>query len=83
MSTGQQPRFDCPGHQGGGSPPSPAGEIQFVEYFETLFRSDLCNADVAMERLLIHEGAPCIAQQRRKSLRADKTYFVLNGTSSS
>ncbi|MFP1451722.1 hypothetical protein ACLB1N_03580 [Escherichia coli] len=24
---------------------------------------DLCNADVAIGNLLIHEGAPCIAQQ--------------------
>ncbi|WP_244456199.1 hypothetical protein, partial [Escherichia coli] len=40
----------------------PAGN-QFVEYFgEALFRADLCNADVAMGDLLIHEGAPCIAQ---------------------
>ena len=49
-----------------------------------LFRSDLCNADVAMGDLLIHEGAPCIAQQHAaKVFNADKTYFVLNGTSSS
>ncbi len=56
-----------------------------MEYFgETLFRSDLCNADVAMGDLLIHEGAPCIAQQHAaKVFNADKTYFVLNGTSSS
>ncbi|MDU5426185.1 MAG: Orn/Lys/Arg decarboxylase N-terminal domain-containing protein, partial [Clostridiales bacterium] len=56
--------FDCPGHQGGEFfRRHPAGN-QFVEYFgETLFRSDLCNADVAMGDLLIHEGAPCIAQQ--------------------
>ncbi|XNM89842.1 hypothetical protein ACLK1X_04075 [Escherichia coli] len=33
----------------------PAGN-QFVEYFgEALFRADLCNADVAMGDLLIHE----------------------------
>lgn len=56
-----------------------------MEYFgEMLFRSDLCNADVAMGDLLIHEGAPCIAQQHAaKVFNADKTYFVLNGTSSS
>ncbi len=56
-----------------------------MEYFgEMLFRSDLCNADVAMGNLLIHEGAPCIAQQHAaKVFNADKTYFVLNGTSSS
>lgn len=75
--------FDCPGHQGGEFfRRHPAGN-QFVDYFcETLFRSDLCNADVAMGDLLIHEGAPCIAQQHAaKVFNADKTYFVLNGTS--
>ena len=77
--------FDCPGHQGGEFfRRHPAGN-QFVEYFgEALFRADLCNADVAMGDLLIHEGAPCIAQQHAaKVFNADKTYFVLNGTSSS
>ena len=75
--------FDCPGHQGGQFfRRHPAGN-QFVDFFgETLFRSDLCNADVAMGDLLIHEGAPCIAQQHAaKVFNADKTYFVLNGTS--
>lgn len=37
-----------------------------------------------MGDLLIHEGAPCAAQQHAaKVFNADKTYFVLNGTSSS
>ncbi|HEN3540111.1 TPA: ornithine decarboxylase SpeF [Yersinia enterocolitica] len=77
--------FDCPGHQGGQFfRRHPAGR-QFFDYFgETLFRSDLCNADVSMGDLLIHEGAPCAAQQHAaKVFNADKTYFVLNGTSSS
>nr|WP_318384960.1 ornithine decarboxylase SpeF [uncultured Enterobacter sp.] len=76
--------FDCPGHQGGQFfRRHPAGN-QFVDFFgETLFRADLCNADVAMGDLLIHEGAPCLAQQHAaKVFNADKTYFVLNGTSS-
>jgi ornithine decarboxylase len=78
-------QFDCPGHQGGQFfRRHPAGR-QFFDYFgETLFRSDLCNADVSMGDLLIHEGAPCAAQQHAaKVYHADKTYFVLNGTSSS
>ncbi len=75
--------FDCPGHQGGQFfRRHPAGR-QFFDYFgETLFRADLCNADVSMGDLLIHEGAPCAAQQHAaKVFNADKTYFVLNGTS--
>ncbi|EOL9036979.1 ornithine decarboxylase SpeF [Cronobacter sakazakii] len=76
--------FDCPGHQGGDFfRRHPAGN-QFVSFFgDTLFRADLCNADVAMGDLLIHEGAPCLAQQHAAAVfNADKTYFVLNGTSS-
>ena len=76
--------FDCPGHQGGQFfRRHPTGN-QFVDFFgEALFRADLCNADVAMGDLLIHEGAPCLAQQHAaKVFNADKTYFVLNGTSS-
>ena len=51
--------FDCPGHQGGQFfRKHPAGR-QFFEFFgENLFRSDLCNADVKLGDLLIHEGAP-------------------------
>ncbi len=76
--------FDCPGHQGGEFFRRHPSGNQFVEFFgETLFRADLCNADVAMGDLLIHEGAPCVAQQHAaKVFNADKTYFVLNGTSS-
>ena len=37
-----------------------------------------------MGDLLIHEGAPCVAQQEAARIyNADKTYFVLNGTSAS
>ncbi|WP_092508472.1 ornithine decarboxylase [Xenorhabdus mauleonii] len=77
--------FDCPGHQGGRFfQRHPAG-MQFFNHFgETLFRSDLCNADAFMGDLLIHEGVPCDAQKNAaKVFNADKTYFVLNGTSSS
>jgi ornithine decarboxylase len=75
--------FDCPGHQGGQFfRKHPAGR-EFYEFFgETLFRSDLCNADVKLGDLLIHEGAPHEAQvHAAKVFNADKTYFVLNGTS--
>lgn len=78
-------QFDCPGHQGGAFfRRHPAGR-EFADFFgENIFRSDLCNADVAMGDLLIHEGAPHLAQQAAaKVYNADKTYFVLNGTSSS
>lgn len=78
-------QFDCPGHQGGAFfRRHPAGR-EFTEFFgENVFRSDLCNADVSMGDLLIHQGAPCAAQmQAARIYNADKTYFVLNGTSAS
>lgn len=78
-------QFDCPGHQGGAYfRRHPAGRAFYDFYGEELFRSDLCNADVAMGDLLIHEGAPLKAQKAAaKIYNADKTYFVLNGTSAS
>ncbi|QYJ75089.1 ornithine decarboxylase SpeF [Shewanella sp. FJAT-52076] len=77
--------FACPGHQGGQFfRKHPVGR-QFFDFFgETVFRSDMCNADVKLGDLLIHEGAPHDAQAyAAKVYNADKTYFVLNGTSAS
>ncbi|MGL4711814.1 MAG: ornithine decarboxylase SpeF, partial [Shewanella sp.] len=77
--------FACPGHQGGQFfRKHPVGR-QFFDFFgETIFRADMCNADVKLGDLLIHEGAPMDAQKyAAKVFNADKTYFVLNGTSSS
>ena len=77
--------FACPGHQGGQFfRKHPVGR-QFFDFFgETIFRADMCNADVKLGDLLIHEGAPLEAQKyAAKVFNADKTYFVLNGTSSS
>ena len=78
-------QFDCPGHQGGAYFRRHPADRAFYDFFgEELFRSDLCNADVAMGDLLIHEGAPLTAQKAAaKVFNADKTYFVLNGTSAS
>lgn len=77
--------FDCPGHQGGQFFSShPLGRQFFDFYGETLFRSDLCNADVKLGDLLIHEGPAADAQKNAARIyNADKTYFVLNGTSTS
>ncbi|MBA1681029.1 ornithine decarboxylase, partial [Escherichia coli] len=47
-----------------------------------IFRADMCNADVKLGDLLIHEGSAKDAQKfAAKVFHADKTYFVLNGTS--
>jgi ornithine decarboxylase len=77
--------FDCPGHQGGQFfMRHPAGR-RLVEFFgENLFRADLCNADVSLGDLLIHEGAALDAEAHAaKVFHSDETYFVLNGTSAS
>ncbi|MCG2593356.1 ornithine decarboxylase [Ramlibacter sp. XY19] len=77
--------FDCPGHQGGQFyKKSPAGQMFFKYFGENVFRSDLCNADVALGDLLIHEGPAVEAQKHAAQVfGADRTYFVLNGTSTS
>ncbi len=78
-------QFDCPGHQGGQYyRKHPAGRA-FYEFFgENVFRSDICNADVKLGDLLIHEGPAMDAEKyAAKVFNADKTYFVMNGTSTS
>ncbi|NWC62695.1 ornithine decarboxylase [Cedecea sp. P7760] len=75
--------FACPGHQHGEFfKKHPAGR-QFYDFFgENVFRADMCNADVKLGDLLIHEGSAKHAQKfAAKVFHADKTYFVLNGTS--
>lgn len=75
--------FACPGHQHGAFfKKHPAGR-QFYDFFgENVFRADMCNADVKLGDLLIHEGFAKHAQKfAAKVFNADKTYFVLNGTS--
>lgn len=78
-------QFDCPGHQGGQYfAKHPAGKYLYDFYGENIFRSDICNADVALGDLLIHEGPAMDAQAHAaKVYNADKTYFVMNGTSTS
>jgi ornithine decarboxylase len=77
--------FACPGHQGGQFyRKSPAGQLFFKHFGESIFRNDLCNADIDLGDLLIHEGAAEQAQRHAaKVFGADKTYFVLNGTTTS
>ncbi len=77
-------QFDCPGHQGGSYfKKHPVGKYFYDFYGENVFKSDICNADVELGDLLIHEGPAMSAEvHAAKVYNADKTYFVLNGTSS-
>lgn len=77
--------FDCPGHQDGEFfKKHPAGRYLYDFYGPHIFQSDICNADVTLGDLLIHEGPALEAQDfAAEVFHADKTYFVLNGSSSS
>ena len=68
-------QFDCPGHQGGAYfRKHPAGRVFYNFYGENTFRADLCNADVELGDLLIHEGPALEAQKHAaRVFHADKT----------
>ena len=70
-------QYDCPGHQGGQYfKKHPAGKVFYDFYGENIFRSDICNADVELGDMLIHQGPPEAAQKyAAKVFNADKTYF--------
>ena len=77
--------WTCPGHNGGiFYSRSPIGRI-FVEHLgEAIFRDDLDNSILELGDLLTHEGPALAAQKEAAAIfGAEKTYFVLNGTSSS
>ncbi|MDP3240321.1 MAG: Orn/Lys/Arg decarboxylase N-terminal domain-containing protein, partial [Reyranella sp.] len=77
--------WTCPGHNGGiFYNRSPIGRI-FVEHLgEAVFRDDLDNSVLDLGDLLVHEGPALKAQKEAAVIfGAEKTYFVLNGTSSS
>jgi len=77
--------WTCPGHNGGMFyRRSPVGRV-FYEYLgETVFRTDLDNSVVGLGDLLVHEGAARKAEAAAAEIfGADRTWFVLNGTSTS
>ena len=77
--------WTCPGHNGGiFYNRSPIGRI-FVEHLgEAVFRDDLDNSVLDLGDLLTHEGPALRAQKEAAAIfGAEKTYFVLNGTSAS
>jgi ornithine decarboxylase len=77
--------WTCPGHNGGMFyRRSPVGRV-FYEYLgETVFRTDLDNSVVELGDLLVHEGPAREAEAAAAEVfGADRTCFVLNGTSTS
>lgn len=77
--------WTCPGHNGGMFySRSPIGRV-FIEHLgEAVFRDDLDNSVLDLGDLLTHEGPALRAQKEAAQIfGAEKTYFVLNGTSTS
>ena len=77
--------WTCPGHNGGiFYSRSPIGRI-FTEHLgPAIFRDDLDNSVIEMGDLLTHEGPALEAEKAAARIfGAERTYFVLNGTSSS
>lgn len=77
--------WTCPGHQGGTFyRRSPAGRL-FVEHLgDAIFRNDIDNSVPELGDLLTHVG-PALAAEKEaaKAFGAERTYFILNGTSTS
>ncbi|ABE36633.1 beta-eliminating lyase family protein [Paraburkholderia xenovorans LB400] len=77
--------WTCPGHNGGVFyQKSPIGRAFVKHLGEAVFRNDLDNSVIELGDLLVHEG-PALAAQKAAAriFGAERTYFVLNGTSTS
>ena len=77
--------WTCPGHNGGiFYNRSPIGRIFKEHLGEAVFRDDLDNSILELGDLLTHEGPALAAQKEAAAIfGAERTYFVLNGTSAS
>jgi ornithine decarboxylase/arginine decarboxylase len=77
--------WTCPGHNGGAFySRSPIGRVFLEHLGEAVFRDDLDNSVLDLGDLLTHEGPALDAQKEAARIfGAEKTYFVLNGTSAS
>ena len=77
--------WTCPGHNGGiFYSRSPIGRIFKEHLGEAVFRDDLDNSILELGDLLTHEGPALAAQKEAAAIfGAERTYFVLNGTSAS
>src|SRR6201999_3150617 len=77
--------WTCPGHNGGVFySRSPIGRVFMEHLGEAVFRDDIDNSVLDLGDLLTHEGPALEAQKEAARIcGADRTYFVLNGTSAS
>ena len=77
--------WSCPGHNGGMFyRKTPLGRVFFDFVGEDFMRADLCNASPELGSILQHQGPVLEAERRAAEIfGAERTYFVLNGTSTS
>ena len=77
--------WTCPGHNGGiFFRKSPIGRVFVEQLGEAVFRADLDNSVVELGDLLTHQGPARQAEiEAARIFGAERTYFVLNGTSTS
>ncbi len=77
--------WTCPGHNGGiFYSRSPIGRIFLEHLGEAVFRDDLDNSVLELGDLLTHEGPALQAEKEAAAIfGAERTYFVLDGTSGS
>jgi len=75
----------CPGHNGGMFyRKTPLGRVFFDYVGEPFLRGDLCNAAPELGSILQHQGPVLDAERKAAEVfGAERTYFVLNGTSTS
>jgi arginine/lysine/ornithine decarboxylase len=75
----------CPGHNGGMFyRKTPLGRVFFDYVGEPFLRGDLCNAAPELGSILQHQGPVLDAEKMAAEVfGAERTYFVLNGTSTS
>jgi len=75
----------CPGHNGGMFyHKTPLGRVFFDYLGEPFLRGDLCNSVPELGSILQHQGPVLDAERKAAEVfGAERTYFVLNGTSTS
>ena len=80
---GDQTSFATPGHHGGEFfRRTRAGRLFYDFYGANTFRSDLSSSDGYLGDMLTHDGFAAAAEQHAAEVfHSDRTYFVLNGTS--
>lgn len=80
---GDQTSFATPSHHGGESfRRTRAGRLFYDFYGANTFRSDLSSSDGYLGDMLTHDGFAAAAEQHAAEVfHSDRTYFVLNGTS--